>query len=92
MLAIGFDERVTRVTQGGEGPSVKVRELEVGDEFTYGGVRYRLVIEKVPFNRCDHEKYKQSSHAIVTEALPHLGKKQSGQSVRMTEERFIRIH
>ena len=41
-------------------------------------------------DRRRHEEQQQRPHAVVAEALPHLGEEQGGEAARVTEERGVR--
>jgi hypothetical protein len=43
-------------------------------------------------HRCGHEEDQQRAHAVVAEALPHLGEEQRRQAARMTEECRLTAH
>lgn len=67
MESIGVDTRVTRVTKGKKGCVMRLRELEVGDEFTHEGKRYRLKMKPIAFGACttgDRVRYSGSWYFV----------------------------
>lgn len=75
MESIDIDTRVTRVTEDKGRCVMVLRELEVGDEFTHRGKRYRLNIKPIAFSACatgDRVRYSGSWYFVLRHGLENV--------------------
>ena len=65
-------------------PARQSHQVDAGRVQTINCSRHFVVKAKTTaLHRVDHEQHQQRTHAVVTETLPHFGKKQGGQTARV---------